>query len=108
MKKFLLAGLLAVTWMALTEHHAVADCYNLAGSFHLKVCYSGCLKAWKEACAPCNPCCPDGGGGGGCWAGRCGDPSGLIAPGPWYLWWPYADAGYQSGPPAAFPGWNYS
>lgn len=122
MNKLLLAGLVALPCLALEPQRAAAQCANLAGSFHIKFCATGTLKAWAEKFPSCyGPKCGYGGqghgGGYGAYGYAGGDPSvltgcadcptGLQVPGPWYLYWPYANTAYQTAPPMSFPGWNY-
>jgi hypothetical protein len=89
MKKFLLAALLALTFVAASAREASAG-----------VCGSGwfCL------------CCPSSGGGGHCGSGHCGGGHcgggghGCGQLGPWYSYWPMA-AHFQTPSPLAFPYW---
>lgn len=106
MRTLLVASLLALPVLAAGAPRATAGngCYNLAGSFHIKICATGKLNCWKE---PFSSCGGGGGSHGGC--GGCYDPSGLQAPGPWYLYWPYGGAGQpMAGAPAYGGAWDYS
>jgi hypothetical protein len=106
MKKFLGAALLALPMLALGEKSARAQgrCVNLAGSFHIKICATGCFKAWCEPFCGCNPCCGGGGYGGAAAYNECHG----VVPGPWYTYWPSAQNPAVMTSPYETPGWNYA
>lgn len=116
MKKWLLTGLLVLPALALSQQEARAQfCYNLAGKFHVKICATGTLKGWHEKFPSCyGPSCFNNGGAGGP-GGYAGGYGGgydagnkFAAPGPWYLYWPYAGTGgMATAQPMSFPGWTY-
>jgi hypothetical protein len=114
MKRFVLASLLALPVLVIGQGQASAQCYNLAGSFRIKICATGCLKTWCEPFCGHNPCCGPGGCGSGGYGGG-GHGCGLFGcqgveacdfqpPGPWYQYWPYA-AHFQAPAPTGFPYW---
>src|SRR5207302_11264433 len=110
MMKNLLAVLLALPLVAAVPQKASADggCLNLQGSFRLKICAAGCLKAWCEpfCCAPSGGgCCGSGGYGGGGAAATFNECSGVV-PGPWYTYWPYGGQPAMTSPYET-PGWVY-
>jgi hypothetical protein len=122
MKRLLVAALAALPMFLVAPHqaHAEGGCLNLQGCFRVKICGTGCLKAWCEpfCCAPCNSCACPGGGcggggypGGGCPGGGCNGCPGFdechgIVPGPWYTYWPYGGMPFQSSS-EAYPAWVY-
>jgi len=103
MRNWVLASLLALPCLALGQQTAHAQCYNIGGSFHIKICTTGTLKCWKEQFPSCY-----GPPNGFCGSGNCGSKfSPPVAPGPWYNYWPYAGTGYMGAEPMTYPGWTY-
>ena len=122
MRKFLLAGLLALPFLALQPGKTFAGCcgsgcgstptwnfgFGMRIGFHhwcfcekapINPCMPGkCHK--QKSCAP-QPC----GGFNPNMGGHCGDPSCSYGAGaPWYMAWPYT-AHFQSPAPTGYPFW---
>ena len=132
MKRFILAAVLAVPILALTQTKAKAQCSDLPAWVRYKVCT--CLNCGLHGGHGCGAGGCAGGacgaGGGACGAGGCYRPRGgcggcccghgcglcsLIVgcntnvPGPWYLYWPYNGATQEiAGFNSVWPnGWDY-
>jgi hypothetical protein len=80
MKKFLLAGLVAVSLVALSQQYAAAWCkFGMGASFNVTYQSAGKHLSWSSEQAPAPPCCDPGHGQYGYMPPGFTDPTGPMS-----------------------------